>query len=159
MLKLVDRDFLSALLLFFIGAVSLSQVGTNGRDWVLPLLATYAVLAFAAALFLRFLIVGVIKNAPDVVRLRRDEMPVYTDLIAFGVIALCWMYLMFGLGFWLASFFMLSAASLYLTQEKTLKNISLDFIVPLMACILAYLIFLHVFYVPLPTASWWVGLR
>ena len=152
--RLADRDFLAALLLFFIGAVSLSQAGSEQRDWMLPLLATYTILAIAAALLLRFLIVVVINNAPDVVRMLREERPIYADLIVFGIIVLIWQSLMFLIGFWIASFFMLFAASFYLTLEKTRKNLALDVIVPLGACVVAFFVFLHVFYVPLPVPSW-----
>jgi hypothetical protein len=137
----------------------LSQAGTDARDWVLPLLVTYTMLGLAAALFLRFLFVAVINNAPDVIRLIREEWPVYTDLIAFGVIVLCWLFVMFGLGYWLSSFFMLSAASIYLTLDKTRANLALAVVVPLAACVVAYVVFLKVFYVPLPEAHWWVGFR
>ncbi len=151
--RLVDRDFLSAVLLLFIGAVAWSQADTDPRDWILPLLATYSILAIAAALLLRFLVV-VINNALDVVRFLREERPVYTDLIVFGVIILIWQSVMFAIGFWIASFLMLFATSLYLTLEKTRKNLALDMVVPLGACIVAYFVFLHVFYVPLPVPTW-----
>lgn len=159
MQKLVDRDFLSAVLLSVIGMVSLSQVGSDARDWVLPLLATYVILALAAVLFLRFLVVAIINNAPDAVRLVRGDKPVYTDLIVFGLIVLCWVVLMFGLGYWLASFLMLFAASTYLTLEKTRANLALAVVVPLAACVVAYVVFLHVFYVPFPAATWWAGFQ
>jgi len=156
----MDRDFLSSALLFVIGAVALAQVGDDSpRDWVLPLLAIYSVLAIAAALFLRFLVTSFVKNAPDMIRLLSQDTPIYTDVAVFCVIVLCWVLLMFGLGFWVASFFMLSAASLYLTREKTRKNLTINVVVSLGACVVAYVVFLHVFYVPVPAATWWVGLR
>ena len=52
---------------------------------------------------------------------------------------------------------MLSLASTYLTLEKTRRNMGVAIIVPLAACVVAYLVFLHVFYVPLPKATWWPG--
>jgi hypothetical protein len=54
---------------------------------------------------------------------------------------------------------MLLLTSLYLTLEKTRKNLSLAVVVPLAACVVAYVVFLHVFYVPLPKATWWAGFR
>lgn len=160
MYRLMDRDLLASVLLFVIGAVALAQVGDDSpRDWVLPLLAIYTILAIAACLFLRFLFMSFVRNAPDLIQLLRSDKPIYADVAVFCVIVLCWVLLMFGLGFWLASFFMLSAASLYLTQEKTRKNLTVDVVVSLGACVVAYVVFLHVFYVPLPDASWWAGLR
>lgn len=159
MQRLVDRDLLSAMLLFFIGAVGLSAAGSDPRDWALPRLAIYVILAAAAILFAKVIFEAVMKRAPDVVRLVREDRPVYMDLTVFAAIVVCWMLVMFGLGFWLASFFMLSATSIYLTQEKTGRNILLAFVVPLAACCVAFFVFLHVFYVPLPDASWWAGFR
>ncbi|MDH3413304.1 MAG: tripartite tricarboxylate transporter TctB family protein [Gammaproteobacteria bacterium] len=156
----MDRDFLSAALLFFIGAVALSQTSDDSpRDWVLPLLAIYSLLAIAVALFLCFLVTSFVKNAPDLIQLSRADTPIYTDVAVFCVIVFCWVLLMYGLGFWLASFFMLSAASVYLTQEKTRRNLTINVVVSLGACVVAYFVFLHVFYVPLPKATWWAGLR
>ena len=60
-----------------------------------------------------------------------------------------------GLGFWLSSLIMLTLASIYLTLEKTRRNLILAVVVPLAACIVAYFIFIHVFYVPFPKPTWW----
>ena len=79
------------------------------------------------------------------------------DVLVFCAIVLAYILVMNGLGFWLASFLMLSLASIYLTPQKTPRNIGLAIVVPLAACIVAYVVFLHVFYVPLPEATWWPG--
>lgn len=79
------------------------------------------------------------------------------DVVVFGVIVVAYMMVVNGLGFWLSSFLMLSLTSLYLTPQKTRRNVTLAIVVPLVACILAYIVFLHVFYVPVPTATWWPG--
>jgi len=54
---------------------------------------------------------------------------------------------------------MLTLTSVYLTLEKTRKNLILAVVVPLAACVVSYIVFLHVFYVPLPEARWWMGFR
>ncbi len=131
----MDRDLLSALVLFFIGGVSLSEAGTDVRNWIFPRLATYFILAVAVVLLTRVVFAAVMKHVPDIV----------------------YMFVMYGFGFWISSFLMLSLASIYLTLDKTLRNIGLAMVVPLAACIVAYVVFLHVFYVPLPVATWWPG--
>jgi hypothetical protein len=70
-----------------------------------------------------------------------------------------YVFVMYGLGFWLASFLMLVLASIYLTQDKTRHNLVVAVVAPLAACVVAYVVFLHVFYVPLPEARWWAGFR
>ncbi len=157
MQRLMDRDLLTALVLFGIGA--LFSVGTTDdvKDWIFPQLATYVVFATAAILLARVVLAAVSKRAPDIVDGFRENRVVIVDLLVFCAIVLVYILVMNGLGFWLASFLMLSLASTYLTMEKTRRNLILAVAVPLGACVLAYFIFLRVFYVPLPEATWWPG--
>lgn len=153
--RLADRDFLTALVLLVIGAVYLSRSGTDSKDWGFPLLASYVVLAASAAFFVRVIVSAVLKRPPDVVSGFRENRQVVIDLLVFSAIVLVYVLLMRKIGFWLDSFLMLTAASLYLTVERTPRNLVLALAVPLAACVLAYVIFLEVFYVPLPQGSWW----
>ncbi len=157
MQRLMDRDLLTALVLFGIGGVFWSSIGADVKDWGFPLLAIYVVLAIAVALLARVIVATVLKQAPDIVDGFRENRAVVGDLLVFCAIVLAYILLMNGLGFWLASFLMLTLASLYMTQEKTRRNLILAVVVPLGVCILAYFIFLRIFYVPLPEATWWPG--
>ena len=157
MRRLLDRDLLTALVLLGIGAVFLADGGANLKDWVFPLLATYVVLGIAAALFLLVIFRAIIKRQPDIIRLTLDDRNVYIDVLVFFLIVLAYMFVMYGLGFWLSSLLMLSLTSAYLTLDKTRYNKMLAVIVPLVTCIAAYFIFTHVFYVPFPEATWWSG--
>ena len=56
-----------------------------------------------------------------------------------------------------SSFLMLTLVSLYLTKDKTRRNVALAIVVPLAACVVAYVVFIHIFYVPVPQATWWPG--
>ena len=123
MRRIMDRDLLTALVLFAVGAVFSADGGKNLKDWVFPLLATYLVFGIAVAL-----------------------------------VVLAYVFVMHGIGFWLSSFLMVLLTSVYLTLEKTRRNMGLALAVPLAACVGAYLIFTHVFYVPFPEATWWRGL-
>jgi hypothetical protein len=157
--RLKDRDLLSALVLFFIGAVSLSQAGTDPRNWIFPRLATYVILAVAAVLLARVVIGAIMERAPDVFPWAPADRLVLIDLVVFGAIVLAYIFVIHGLGFWLASFLMLVLTSIYLTLNKTPRNLGLAVVVPLVACIVSYFVFLHVFYVPVPEATWWAGFR
>lgn len=158
MQRLMDRDFLSALVLFGVGAVFWSNAGADVKDWIFPLLAAYLAVGIAVALLGRVVLAAVLKGAPDIIDGFRENPAVVIDLLVFCAIVVAYVLVMYGLGFWLASFLMVSLTSLYLTLEKTRHNLILAVVVPLGICILAYLIFLHVFYVPLPQATWWAGL-
>ena len=157
MQRLFDRDFVTALILFCIGAIFWVDLGANAKDWIFPRLATYLILGVAVALTAKVVFAVIMKRLPDVVRLAREDRPAHIDVLVFVVIVLVYMFVMYGLGFWLASVIMTSAASIYLTLEKTRRNIKLAVVVPICSCIVAYYVFLHVFYVPFPEASWWSG--
>lgn len=161
MQKLTDRDFLAALVLFLIGTVSLAREGSDLMNWIFPRLATYFVLFVAAVLAARVVFAEAINRAPDIIGLSAEDRLVIVDVFLFLSIVLGYLLVMYGLGFWLASFLMLSLASIYLTLEKTRKNIGLAVVVPLGTCIVAYIIFQqgYLFYVPLPEARWWAGFR
>ncbi len=157
MQRLMDRDLLTALVLFGIGAVFLSNTGDGPKDWIFPLLSTYLILGIAVALLARVVLAAVLKRAPDIVDGFRENRIAIIDLLVFCAIVLAYIFVLYGIGFWLSSFLMLSLTSIYLTQDKTRRNLVMAIIVSLAACILAYLIFLRVFYVPLPEATWWPG--
>ena len=157
MQKLMDRDFLAALALFFIGSVSLAAEGADLMNWVFPRLATYFILFVAAVLVVRVVFAKVVERTPDIISMSAEDRLVALDVLVFLLIALGYLLVMYGLGFWLASFLMLSLASIYLTVEKTRRNLALAIVVPFAACVMAYVVFLHVFYVPLPEARWWAG--
>ena len=159
MQRVLDRDLLSALVLFFIGAVALSESGTDRMNWVFPRLAAYLILGIAAVLLARVVLAGAMKRAPDVIEGLSENRGVVVDLVVFCAILLAYMLVMYGLGFWLASYIMLAMTSLYLTSHRTRRNVVMALVVPLVTCVAAYVIFLHVFYVPLPQARWWAGFR
>lgn len=159
MQRLLDKDILSVLLLFIIGGVALSQAGSDMMNWIFPRLAAYLILALGVALLVQALVAAAMKRAPDLIDGIRENRTVFVDIVVFCAIIFVYMLVMYGLGFWLASFLMLSLTSLYLTLEKTPRNVMLAIVVPLATCVVAYVIFLHIFYVPLPQARWWAGLR
>ncbi len=152
-----ERDFLTALVLFGIGALFSADSGDNLKDWIFPLLATYLVLGIAVALLLLVIIRAIKKRQLDIVDLTPEDRIAYFDVLVFFLIVLAYIFVMYGLGFWLSSLLMLLLTSIYLTLEKTRRNIGLALVVPLVTCVTAYFVFTHVFYVPFPEASWWPG--
>jgi len=157
MKRLMDRDLLAGLTFFFIGSVAWANAGSDLMNWAFPLLATYFILFAAAVLVARAVFAIVTERAADIISIGGEDTTVWLDVITFLVIALVYLLVMYGLGFWLSSFLMLSLVSIYLTRDKTRHNIMLAIVVPLATCVLAYIVFLQVFYVPLPEAGWWPG--
>jgi hypothetical protein len=153
----MDRDLLTALVLFGIGTVFSADSGGNIKDWIFPILATYLVYGIAGALFLLVIFRAIMKRLPDTVHLTSEDRIAYFDVLVFLLIVLAYIFVMYSLGFWLSSLLMLLLTSIYLTLEKTRKNIGMALVVPLAASVAAYFIFTHVFYVPFPEAPWWPG--
>jgi Tripartite tricarboxylate transporter TctB family len=158
MQKLMNRDFLAGLVFFIIGSVALANAGSDLMNWAFPLMAAYFIMFAAAVLVVRALFAAVTERVLDIISVSAEDRGIWLDVFTFLVIALCYLLVMYGLGFWLSSFLMLSLVSLYLTKDKTRHNVALAIVTPLAACVVAYVIFLHVFYVPLPEANWWGAL-
>ncbi|HZD90351.1 MAG TPA: tripartite tricarboxylate transporter TctB family protein [Pseudolabrys sp.] len=157
MTRIIDRDIVAALVLFVVGGVALTQMGTGMQNWIFPQVLTYLILLIGAVLVLRVVFAAALKRAPDIMRVTREQRGMVIDVVVFCAIVLAYVLVLDGLGFWLASFLMLSVASIYLTPNKTARNVTMAIAVPLITCIVAYVIFLHVFYVPVPEATWWAG--
>ena len=157
MQRLLDRDLLTGLILLCIFGIFSADNSADPKDWIFPILANYVILIVGIALFSRGAFVLIIKRLPDIIHLMPEERIAYFDVFVFFLIVLAYMFVMYGLGFWLSSLLMVSLTSIYLTLDKTRRNIRLAMVVPLGSCILFYFVFLHVFYVPFPRATWWSG--
>jgi len=154
MQKLMDRDVLSALVLFIIGSIALTNAGADPMNWAFPLLAAYFVMFAATLLVARAVFAAVAKREPDILHIGAEDKVVWQDVFTFLVIALVYLLVLYGFGFWVASFLMLSLVSTYLTQGKTRHRVALAIFVPFATCVVAYVVFQHVFYVPVPEANW-----
>jgi hypothetical protein len=158
MQRLLNIDLLTALVLFCVSFVFWADPSSDVKDWIFPVMANYLVLGIAVILAARVVFSILLKRIPDSIRLDPENRSAVIDVIVFGLIVLGFMYVMYGLGFWVSGFIMLTLTSIYLTLDKTRRNIRMAIIVPLASCVAAYLIFTHVFYVPFPEASWLPGL-
>ena len=154
MQRLIDRNLLTALVLFFVGGVAIFSADNDVKNWVFPLMAAYLLIGIAVALVGHVIFAAIMKQLPDILRMAQEDRIPNIDVLVFFLIVLAYMFVMFGIGFWLSSFLMLSLTSIHLTLDKTRHNIMLDVVVPFFTCIVAYFIFLHLFYVPFPKAAW-----
>ncbi len=157
MKRFADRDLLTAAMLFGVSALFSVGSSSDPKDWAFPLLANYVTLGIAIVFLARFVVSAFLKHVPDLMEMTADDRASTLDVIVFLVVVLAYLFVMFGLGFWPSSLIMLILTSLYLTRERTTRNIRLAIIVPICISIVAYLIFTQVFYVPFPEAGWFTS--
>jgi len=150
-----NTDFLTAVVLFVIGAIFLSDGGEDIKDWAFPLLATYVVLVGAVFFAAKFLFATMRGRVADLIEFDADHKLAAKDVFIFLVVVLIYMSLMRTIGFWPTSVVMLLVLSIYLTLEKTRQNMTSAILAPIITCIIAYLIFTYVFYVPFPPGTIW----
>jgi len=154
---IMDRDLLTALVLFGIGGVFLTDSGDDLKDWIFPLMATYVVLGIAVAQVVLVIVRAIMKRLPAILHLTAEDRTAYFDVLVFFLIVLAYILVIRGIGFWLSSVLMATLTSIYLTLEKTRHNMMLALVVPLLFCIVSFFVFTHVFYVPFPKGTWWPG--
>jgi small-conductance mechanosensitive channel len=157
MKRLADRDLLTAAMLFGVSALFSVGSSSDPKDWAFPLLANYVTLGIAIIFLARFVVSAFLKHVPDIMEMTADDRASFLDVIVFLLVVLAYLFVMFGLGFWPSSLIMLILTSLYLTRERTTRNVRLAIIVPICISIVAYLIFTQVFYVPFPEAGWFTS--
>ncbi|MEK9677714.1 MAG: tripartite tricarboxylate transporter TctB family protein [Rhodospirillaceae bacterium] len=150
-----NTDFLTALVLLVIGLIFSSDGGDDNKDWAFPLLATYVVFAAAVAFFAKFAFNAMSGRFADLIDFDEDRKLAAKDVFVFLVVVLIYMSIMRTIGFWPTSVVMLLVLSVYLTLEKTRQNMTSAILAPIATCIIAYLIFTHVFYVPFPLGTIW----
>ena len=125
MQRLLDRDLVTGLVLLCVYALFIADSSADPKDWIFPILANYVILIIGIVLFARGAFALIVKRLPDVLHITREERLAYTDVLVFFLIVLAYMFIMYGLGFWLSSWLMLSITSIYLTLDKTPRNIRL----------------------------------
>ena len=157
MKRFADRDLLTAIMLFGVSALFSVGSSSDPKDWAFPLLANYVTLGIAIAFLAKFIVSAVRKHLPDLLAMTADDRASSVDVVVFMVIVLAFLLAMFRLGFWPSALIMLIGASLYLTRERTTRNIRMAIIVPICISIVAFLVFTQVFYVPFPEAGWFAS--
>ncbi len=150
-----NTDFLTALVLLVIGVIFSSDGGEDIKDWAFPLLATYVVFAASVAFFAKFIFTTMRGRVADLIIFDEDHKLAAKHVFIFLVVVLIYMSIMRTIGFWPTSVVMLLVLSVYLTLEKTRQNMTSAIVAPICTCIIAYLIFTHVFYVPFPPGTIW----
>lgn len=149
----IPIDLVSGVFLLAVVAVAVLNAGEGTLDWIFPLALSYTLAAIAIYLTVRGLL-----GRGD----RTDTLvPVLhgrgIDVLVFTVITAVYVVLVPPIGFWTMSALMLFAASVYLDSERTRKRIALAAGVAVAVCLVAYVLFVRVLFVPLPPEGWLPG--
>ena len=145
-----DSDVLTTILLFGISFIFYSGSGANAKDWVFPLMATFSL--FGISIF--FLIKSIIKILsgtidPDL-EIDPYHIPSILNVIFFSLFIFIFLLLLFAFGFWIASLVLLWTSIAYFNPDKNLKAILKSLLIAIISCLVAYVVFTHIFYVPFP---------
>lgn len=149
---LKDSDVITTILLLGISFIFYSGSGADAKDWVFPLMATFSL--FSISIF--FLIRSVLKIVSGTIvsdlDIESDQMPSIINVIFFSLFIFIFLLLLFAFGFWVASLALLWTSIAYFNPDKTPKTIIKSLLIATISCIIAYVVFTHIFYVPFPEA-------
>ncbi len=145
-----ESDFVTGLLLLVIASVTYAGIGSGAKDWVFPLMACYALFGISIVFFIKFWIKIVSKTIEKDLVIDREQLPSIINVVFFSLIVFSFLFLLFAFGFWIASFIFLFASISYFSPSKNIGGFAKAFVISLIACSVAYVVFTHVFYVPFP---------
>jgi hypothetical protein len=147
---LKDSDVITTILLLGISFIFYSGSGANAKDWVFPLMATFSL--FGISIF--FLIKSILKIVSGTIvsdlEIETDQVPSIINVIFFSLFMFIFLFLLFAFGFWIASLALLWTSIAYFNPDKTLKTIIKSLLIAIISCLVAYVVFTHIFYVPFP---------
>ena len=147
---LVSVELVAGIVMLAFVSVFIFNSGDVLLDWVFPL-----VLATAGAVIgVYFVIRGLLG--------RGAKMPLLPPLLrgkgvlvaVFVVIAVFYTGLARVVGFWIMSWLMVFTASLYLAEERNLKQAAVSAVIALAISLVGFWLFSRVFFVPFPRATW-----
>ena len=147
---LQDSDFVTGLLLLILASLTYSGVGSSAKDWVFPLMACYTLFGISIVFLIKSSIKIIGKKIEKDIVLDREQLPSIINVVLFSLIVLGFLFVLFAFGFWIASFMFLFSSMSYFNPIKDFSGYARSFIISLLACAVAYVVFTHVFYVPFP---------
>lgn len=147
---LKDSDVITTILLLGISFIFYSGSGANAKDWVFPLMATFSL--FGISIF--FLIKSILKIVSGTIvsdlEIETEQVPSIINVIFFSLFMFIFLFLLFAFGFWIASLALLWTSIAYFNPDKTIKTIIKSLLIAIISCLVAYVVFTHIFYVPFP---------
>ena len=145
-----DSDFVTGLLLFAIATISYSGTGDNMKDWVFPLMASYTLFVISIAFLLKSALKVLNVKLMIDLTVTREQLPSVINVGFFCFFVLCYLFILFAFGFWVASPLLLWVSITYFNPDKSALSFAKSLLISLVACGVAYVVFTYIFYVPFP---------
>ncbi|CAI8357917.1 MAG: Uncharacterised protein [SAR116 cluster bacterium] len=145
-----DSDFVTGLLLLVIASATYAGIGSGAKDWVFPLMACFALFGISIVFFIKSSIKIFSKTNDKDLVVDKEQIPSIVNVVFFSLIVFGFLFVLFAFGFWIASFIFLFASISYFSPTKNIRGYANAFVISLIACSVAYVVFTHVFYVPFP---------
>ena len=145
-----DSDFVTGLLLFAIATISYSGTGDNMKDWVFPLMASYTLFVISIAFLLKSALKVLNVKLMIDLTVTREQLPSVINVGFFCFFVLCYLFILFAFGFWVASPLLLWVSITYFNPYKSALSFAKSLLISLVACGVAYVVFTYIFYVPFP---------
>ncbi len=145
-----DSDFVTGLLLFAIATISYSGTGDNMKDWVFPLMASYTLFVISIAFLLKSALKVLNGKLMIDLTVTREQLPSVINVGFFCFFVLCYLFILFAFGFWVASPLLLWVSITYFNPDKSALSFAKSLLISLVACGAAYVVFTYIFYVPFP---------
>jgi len=143
-----DSDFVTGLVTFIVANIAEQGAGNDIKDWIFPLMAAHTL--YVCSLF--FLFKSAIKFFRNnlVTDLKPGELRPIRDVTVFSVFVFIYLFIMYYFGFYVASLLLIWASVVYFTEEVDVKIVGKALLTAIIACVVVYVVFTHVFYVPFP---------
>ena len=145
-----DSDLITGLLLLFIASFTYAGIGSSAKDWVFPLMATYTLFGISILFIVKSCIKVFTKTIKNDLVIEKEQIPSIINVAFFCMIVFGYLFVLFAFGFWIASFILLCTSISYFSPTKNISGYAKAFVISLIACAVAYVVFTHVFYVPFP---------
>jgi putative tricarboxylic transport membrane protein len=145
--KAVRESLVAGIVLIAVAVVFYFQTGERIQDWILPWVLTAFLALLGVTMIVRALIGRggrPIPIVPVIFKGHGIDVAVAASMLVIAA------SLLRRVGFWLTGFLLLTAVSIYLTNERTRKAMAISVIVMATVVGALYMLLLHVFYVPVP---------
>jgi hypothetical protein len=146
----LDSDLVAGLLLLFIAFITYMGTGDDFIDWVFPLMTSYTLFIISSIFLIKSLFKIVRCSTNSDLKVDISNIPSIMNVVFFSIFLFCYLFALYAFGFWIASPLLLWLIISFFTAEKNFSSMRKALVISIITCIIAYIVFTHIFYVPFP---------